>query len=287
MECTLCGSHNAPGSEFCGNCGSPLAPPERGVREGAPHPPAAPSSEPRGKFKLGKRAVIALSILGAVLLTVAVVFGVKSSRIRKLEERLMAAEAAGDMSESLFLNQRLYELTGDGAYRREILDIQNKEKWQQLAQETSALISSGEYDLARQNILKLAGEGEDTAAMTAELQNQLNQAIAQEAALAEAELQREREEELAKEEAQPAPKQSAPRSDLADIARNLQDKYLTSTAQKSNVRSGPGLDYPIDYSLTLGSEIYVFDTRISGNIIWLYIGDGWTSHKNFNGELYY
>lgn len=71
------------------------------------------------------------------------------------------------------------------------------------------------------------------------------------------------------------------------MASNLLDKDITSTALHTNVRSEPSINAPVVYALEKGSTVHVYRTVIEGNIIWLDIGDGWTSHKNFNGDLTY
>lgn len=76
-------------------------------------------------------------------------------------------------------------------------------------------------------------------------------------------------------------------SKLSKVASNLMDKDITSTALHTNVRSEPSINAPIVYALEKGSTVHVYRTVIEGNIIWLDIGDGWTSHKNFNGDLTY
>ena len=68
----------------------------------------------------------------------------------------------------------------------------------------------------------------------------------------------------------------------------LNGNYLYVTALKANVRSGPGQSYPLLYSLGKGTEVYVYDSTVNDKgIIWINIGDGWSSYKNFNGDLYY
>ena len=71
------------------------------------------------------------------------------------------------------------------------------------------------------------------------------------------------------------------------MAANLKGKDIISTALHANVRTDPSINAPIAYALEKGSTIHVYDTVIEGNIIWLDTGDGWTSHKNFNGDLKY
>lgn len=91
-----------------------------------------------------------------------------------------------------------------------------------------------------------------------------------------------------KEAAKPAPKPASSNgSSLSKVAANLNGKDIISTALHANVRTDPSINAPIAYALEKGSTIHVYDTAIEGNIIWLDTGDGWTSHKNFNGDLKY
>lgn len=302
MQCNVCGAHNPDGSDFCGNCGRPLASSDTVPEKNAPVPSDDRLPSLATKPKLGKRQVVALSIASAILLLVATFFVAKQANIRRLERELVAAESADDERERLALNKKLYDLTGDTAYREEMLRLQDKEKWRRIANEASELISKGDYPAARQKILALSGEGDTTTAITAELQNQLNQALEKEAAALEAskppappqQIEKIPVEIVIKESRQAAPPEPAPQkksassqSNLSIVANNLRDKRLTVTALNANVRSGPGLNYSLEYSIPKGDDVYVYDTLVNGKVIWLYIGDGWTSHKNFNGDLYY
>lgn len=103
-------------------------------------------------------------------------------------------------------------------------------------------------------------------------------------------------EEAEKEQAEQEERERRAAEEKENAAKNksysqntgLNGNYLYVTALKANVRSGPGQSYPLLYSLGKGTEVYVYDSTVNDKgIIWINIGDGWSSYKNFNGDLYY
>lgn len=61
--------------------------------------------------------------------------------------------------------------------------------------------------------------------------------------------------------------------------------YQHVTAAEANVRTGPGKNYPVAYTLTRGAEVYVIDTQADSVRTWCNIGDGWISYRTLNGEF--
>ena len=107
-------------------------------------------------------------------------------------------------------------------------------------------------------------------------------------AIEEAEKQKAEEEERQKRAEQEEKERQAAKNKSYNQSTGLNGNYLYVTALKANVRSGPGQSYPLLYSLGKGTEVYVYDSTVNDKgIIWINIGDGWSSYKNFNGDLYY
>ena len=107
-------------------------------------------------------------------------------------------------------------------------------------------------------------------------------------AIEEAEKQEAEEEERQRQAEQEEKERQAAKNKSYSKNTGLNGNYLYVTALKANVRSGPGQSYPLLYSLEKGSEVYVYDSTVNDKgIIWINIGDGWSSYKNFNGDLYY
>ncbi len=170
-----------------------------------------------------------------------------------MEKQMSFHAANGDYDSALDIARRLYDMTGDDQYLSRSTEL-----------EQSARAAE---DLAEAK--KKAAEVPETKTIVVEKEKPV-------------------EKTIVVEKEKPASKQASSNgSKLSKVAANLKDKDITSTALKSNVRTEPTIHAPVLYALEKGSVVHVYDTVIEGNIIWLDIGDGWTSHKNFNGDLKY
>lgn len=250
MKCPRCGSEQKPGASYCNACGAPMTPIRYERQAEAP-----PYERPRsGK----KTAFIVLTC--TLLLVLAVFLGSmvkKNMQISRMTQDMNDAAFEGDYDQALLVARELYNLTGD----RQYLDRST-----QLREEAR---------------LFAAGQGEAPAP--------------QQPAPQKEQRKKDGAKPAPKPEKKPAPKkeQAPPKqtssngSKLSKVAANLKDKDIISTALHANVRTEPSINAPIAYALEKGSTIHVYDTVIEGNIIWLDTGDGWTSHKNFNGDLKY
>lgn len=203
-----------------------------------------------------KKKMIAIAIACVLLAMVGLVFLMrhqKQSEIRGLEKQMSFHAANGDYDSALGIAERLYDMTGDDQY------LSRSTELQQSAQTAEDLSEAK----------KQAAEKPETNTVVVEKEKPV-------------------EKTIVVEKEKPASKQaSANGSKLSKVAANLKDKDITSTALKSNVRTEPTIHAPVLYAFEKGSVVHVYDTVIEGNIIWLDIGDGWTSHKNFNGDLKY
>lgn len=224
---------------------------------GAPLPQQAPASaSPPQGMDPSKKKMIAIAIACVLLAMVGLVFLMrhqKQSEIRGLEKQMSFHAANGDYDSALGIAERLYDMTGDDQYLSRSTEL-----------EQSARAAE---DLAEAK--KKAAEVPETKTIVVEKEKPV-------------------EKTIVVEKEKPASKQASSNgSKLSKVAANLKDKDITSTALKSNVRTEPTIHAPVLYAFEKGSVVHVYDTVIEGNIIWLDIGDGWTSHKNFNGDLKY
>ena len=71
----------------------------------------------------------------------------------------------------------------------------------------------------------------------------------------------------------------------ASEASRILYTYQYVTAAEANVRTGPGKNYPVAYTLSRGAEVYVIDTQSDSVRTWCNIGDGWISYRTLNGEF--
>ena len=208
----------------------------------------APPYEPPRSGK--KTAVIVLTC--TLLLILAVFLGSmvkKTVQVSRMTQDMNDAAFEGDYDRALFVARELYNLTGDRQYLERSTQLRDEAR------------------------LFAADQGEAPAPQQPATQKEPPK---KEAAKPEP-----------KKEAAPPKQASSNGSSLSKVAANLKGKDIISTALHANVRTDPSINAPIAYALEKGSTIHVYDTVIEGNIIWLDTGDGWTSHKNFNGDLKY
>lgn len=214
------------------------------------------SSPPQETNDGTKKKIIAITVVCVLAAMAALVFLMrhqKQAEIRSLEKQMNHHAINGDYESALGIARRLYEVTDDNQY------LSRSTELQQSAQAAE--------DLAMAK--KAAAEKSETKTVVVEKEKPV-------------------ETTVVTEEEKPASQQASSNgSKLSKVAANLKDKDITSTALNSNVRTDPTINAQIIYTLEKGSTVHVYDTVIEGNIIWLDIGDGWTSHKNFNGDLKY
>lgn len=225
---------------------------------GAPLPAESlPYASPPQQTKYGtKKKIIAITVACVLLAMVGLVVLMrhqKQSEIRGLEKQMSLHAANGDYESALGIARRLYDMTGDDQYLSRSTELERS------AQAAEDLATAKKEAAKKPETKTVVVEKEKPAETTVVVEKET-----------------------------PASKQASSNgSKLSKVAANLKNKDVTSTALNSNVRTDPTINAPIIYALEKGSTVHVYDTVIEGNIIWLDIGDGWTSHKNFNGDLKY
>jgi len=245
----------------------------------------------------------------------------KNLKINRLDRQMNHAVEDGSYAEALNHARTLYDLTGDEEYLERGKEIKAVAEMKKDLNRAESALEDGDFSFALQT-LKDYGDRRDLLpdrydnlkkSFYSGLEKQVSkyrstgsrdQGIALVNSLLAIDSGNERLLAILAEakastgtpaqsvEALPKPKPSQKQvssngSKLSKVATNLLDKDITSTALHSNVRSEPSINAPIVYALEKGSTVHVYRTVIEGNIIWLDIGDGWASHKNFNGDLTY
>lgn len=312
MKCPHCGSEQSEKSTFCGSCGAPLSP-----QESARHEAITAAASPRRR----KQIVVAICVLLVFLMLIVGRSVHKNLKINRLDQQMNHAVEDGSYAEALNHARTLYDLTGDEEYLERGKEIKAVAEMKKDLNRAESALEDGDFSFALQT-LKDYGDRRDLLpdrydnlkkSFYSGLEKQVSkyrstgsrdQGIALVNSLLAIDSGNERLLAILAEakastgtpaqsvEALPKPKPSQKQvssngSKLSKVATNLLDKDITSTALHSNVRSEPSINAPIVYALEKGSTVHVYRTVIEGNIIWLDIGDGWASHKNFNGDLTY
>ncbi|WP_308533779.1 SH3 domain-containing protein [uncultured Peptoniphilus sp.] len=97
----------------------------------------------------------------------------------------------------------------------------------------------------------------------------------------------EEEKKKAEEEAEKEAKEKENKEKeekLSGEGDRLINTYQYVTSKIANVRSGPGLSYPVQYVLNYGDEVYVIDTKHDSVRTWCNIGYGWISYRTLDGS---
>lgn len=269
-----------------------------------------------------KGALIAASVAGIIVLLVLSVFIYRTGRRISLEKSAAAAIEDENFDKAREQYEKLYEITNRGVYKEkakeaktmakdmELLDaakeafesgnyadalrtytaIQNHDNnlsdkardgafdvLEAVSQKVDALIEADDYDSAMDMVNGLMAIAPDNSRL-----NFLKKEIKQGAQDLSDEKIRvaTAESEAAKAKAS-AEKSAKKASEASRILYTVQ--YVT--AAEANVRTGPGKNYPVAYTLTRGAEVYVIDTRADSVRTWCNIGDGWISYRTLNGEF--
>lgn len=312
MKCPHCGSEQSPSSTFCGACGKHLTPHRPVKNEEMTTTPPSPRR---------KQIIVVICILLALLALIVGKSVHKNLKINRLDRQMNRAVEDGSYAEALNHARTLYDLTGDEEYLERGKEIKAVAEMKKDLNRAESALEDRDFSFALQT-LKDYGDRRDLLpdrydnlkkSFYSGLEKQVSkyrstgsrdQGIALVNSLLAIDSGNERLLAILAEakastgtpaqsvealpKSKPSQKQvSSNGSKLSKVAANLLGKDITSTALHSNVRSEPSINAPIVYALEKGSTVHVYRTVIEGNIIWLDIGDGWASHKNFNGDLTY
>lgn len=316
MKCPHCGSEQSASSTFCGACGKHLTPHSHAKNEERTTTPPSPRR---------KQIIVAICILLVLLALIAGKSVHKNLKINRLDRQMNRAVEDGSYAEALNNARTLYDLTGDEKYLESAKEIKTVSEMKKDLNRAESALEDGDFSFAlqilkdyrdRRDLLpdkyddlkkdfysglerqaskyRSAGSKDQMVALVDSLlamdggNERLLAILAEAKASTGAPAQSVDAPPKPKTEPKPNQRQvSSNGSKLSKVASNLLGKDITSTALHTNVRSEPTINAPVVYALEKGSTVHVYRTVIEGNIIWLDIGDGWTSHKNFNGDLTY
>lgn len=315
MKCNKCGYENLDSVKFCGECGAALN------SDNIDHHDVNYMSSMSQKS--GKKTGLVLGIVALVMIIIAGSYIVynrrKNSKIAALHDALVVEEMNDNYSRMAEINQELYNLTRDENYLNEVSRIGMIKEKQEKTEKVQKLIQSEKFAQAYSLILDLDESDtldlDEMRELTLDFESTLNDRIDKNISSKEydasksilnrlLEIDPENEfflglldvSESARKSNQSvnSSKQSQKKvvnnqgpTQLEKTGEGLLGKTIHVTAQTANIRSGPGLSYPIQYSIYKGSAAYVSDYAIGDNLLWVYCGDGWISYKNFDGSLKY
>lgn len=270
-----------------------------------------------------KGIIFAFVVIGLIVFSLLFNFGFGKHKFKQLENSAKANLEAKNYKEAREKYSQLYEKSSDKKYLDEInkidksmesKDLINKanQKFEgrdyeaslaflkdfesddeDLKSKRDALVEKN-YSAIRSEIAQLVGNNNFSSAI-----NRLNSYIAVDPEngefkkmLEDVNSQKENSDKK-DEESSETLKEKARADELeAQIARlkrveasSLIDTYQFVTAGKANVRSGPGFDYGIEFTLYKGDSVYGYDTRRANGRTWCNIGNGWISYRTLNGEI--
>lgn len=218
----------------------------------------------------------------------------KATNEEKYQKKMTEAHALAQDSENL---ENAKNLLAQGSYKQalqKLLEIRNHDN--ALKQEAENVLTNlqttvegkvdaynmmQDYSTSIQllnGLLAVAPENESFLAMK-------THALSAQTGMNEEKARAETEAKAAEEKARKEEEAAASRAKQAKASSNIINTFQFVTSGSANVRSGPGKNYRVSYSLDRGSEVYVYDTYYDGTRTWCNIGDGWISYRTLNGEL--
>lgn len=293
MRCLHCGFENDSQAKFCGECGHPLEPAETSdtqpieplTYQADPYIEAqGPTMAPSRKKNLVPILALGLAIcLGLVaaffFLSDASPFG-KARVYADVLEKGRAAYMDQEYSKALDILALVPEDAGKSY--EEASDLKDKVE-KGLVKDLEAKFQEGQYKVVQEE-----AKGYLEALPESQGLKDLAQRADQEVLYLQEEGLKAKEAELNQQiEAAKAAAKKAEAA-AAQAKKNpaaLKNTYQTVQTTNANVRSGPGLEYPVIYSLDKGDSVYVYETVEAGIRTWCDIGDGWISSRTLTGEL--
>lgn len=269
-----------------------------------------------------KGVIIAASVAAIIVLLVLSVFIYRTSRRISLEKSAAAAIEDENYDKAREQYEKLYDMTGRSVYKDRATEAKTMAKDQALLDDAEDALEKGTFkealriytaieehdndlsDKAKEGAKDVVSsaadevwarmDGDDfdgamdmvneliTVAPNNDRLADLKQKVKQGAKnLSEEKIRAATAESEAAKAAESAKKSAKKASEASRILYTYQ--YVT--AGEANVRTGPGKNYPVAYTLTRGAEVYVIDTKADSVRTWCNIGDGWISYRTLNGEF--
>ncbi|MBS6524889.1 MAG: hypothetical protein KH322_02595 [Peptoniphilaceae bacterium] len=286
--------------------------------------PAYSYDEVEEKKPAGKKKglVIAASVFAVIVLLVLSFFIYRTSRRISLEKSAAAAIEDENYDKAREQYDKLYDMTGRDVYKERAKDAKTMAKDQELLDEAKDAFESDSFkealriytaieehdndlsDKAKEGVKDVVSSAADEiwARMDADdfdgamdMVNELiavapnNDRLADLKKKVKQGAQNLSEEKIraatAESEAAKAAESTKKSAKRASEASRILYTYQYVTAAEANVRTGPGKNYPVAYTLSRGAEVYVIDTQSDSVRTWCNIGDGWISYRTLNGEF--
>lgn len=269
-----------------------------------------------------KGLIIAASVFAVIVLLVLSVFIYRTSRRISLEKSAAAAIEDENYDKAREQYDKLYDMTGRDVYKERAKDAKTMAKDQELLDEAKDAFESDSFkealriytaieehdndlsDKAKEGVKDVVSSAADEiwARMDADdfdgamdMVNELiavapnNDRLADLKKKVKQGAQNLSEEKIraatAESEAAKAAESAKKSAKKASEASRILYTYQYVTAAEANVRTGPGKNYPVAYTLSRGAEVYVIDTQSDSVRTWCNIGDGWISYRTLNGEF--
>lgn len=286
--------------------------------------PAYSYDEVEEKKPAGKKkgVIIAASVFAVIVLLVLSFFIYRTSRRISLEKSAAAAIEDENYDKAREQYDKLYDMTGRDVYKERAKDAKTMAKDQALLDEAKDAFESDSFkealriytaieehdndlsDKAKEGVKDVVSSAADEiwARMDADdfdgamdMVNELiavapnNDRLADLKKKVKQGAQDLSEEKIraatAESEAAKAAESAKKSAKRASEASRILYAYQYVTAAEANVRTGPGKNYPVAYTLSRGAEVYVIDTQSDSVRTWCNIGDGWISYRTLNGEF--
>lgn len=269
-----------------------------------------------------KGVIIAASVFAVIVLLVLSVFIYRTSRRISLEKSAAAAIEDENYDKAREQYDKLYDMTGRDVYKERAKDAKTMAKDQALLDEAKDALESDSFkealriytaieehdndlsDRAKEGVKEVVSSAADEiwARMDADdfdgamdMVNELIAVAPNNDRLADLKKKVKQgaknlsEEKIraatAESEAAKAAESAKKSAKRASEASRILYTYQYVTAAEANVRTGPGKNYPVAYTLSRGAEVYVIDTQSDSVRTWCNIGDGWISYRTLNGEF--
>ena len=269
-----------------------------------------------------KGVIIAASVFAVIVLLVLSVFIYRTSRRISLEKSAAAAIEDENYDKAREQYDKLYDMTGRDVYKERAKDAKTMAKDVELLDEAKDAFESDSFkealriytaieehdndlsDRAKEGVKDVVSSAADEiwARMDADdfdgamdMVNELiavapnNDRLADLKKKVKQGAQNLSEEKIraatAESEAAKAAESAKKSVKRASEASRILYTYQYVTAAEANVRTGPGKNYPVAYTLSRGAEVYVIDTQSDSVRTWCNIGDGWISYRTLNGEF--
>ena len=286
--------------------------------------PAYSFDEVEEKKPAGKKkgVIIAASVFAVIVLLALSFFIYRTSRRISLEKSAAAAIEDENYDKAREQYDKLYDMTGRDVYKERAKDAKTMAKDQALLDEAKEALESDSFkealriytaieehdndlsDKAKEGAKDVVSSAADEiwARMDADdfdgamdMVNELiavapnNDRLADLKKKVKQGAQNLSEEKIraatAESEAAKAAESAKKSAKRASEASRILYTYQYVTAAEANVRTGPGKNYPVAYTLSRGAEVYVIDTQSDSVRTWCNIGDGWISYRTLNGEF--